>query len=115
LFGAHSKNHIDLTACPVRVAQDEIRGSQIELANLLGGRIGAFAYPYGKLNDDVEDMVDECYDIAFTIEEGINDAATPLSAMKRTMVQHGDTIVDLLLRARYGRSVLDKIRTVVST
>jgi len=114
IFGAHSRSHIDLTSCPVRVAQDEIRGSQADLTNIIGGRVGAFAYPYGKLNDDVEEMADECFDISFTIEEGINDATTPLSSMKRTMVQHGDTIVDLLLRARYGRSVLDKIRTVVS-
>jgi peptidoglycan/xylan/chitin deacetylase (PgdA/CDA1 family) len=115
VFGAHSRTHIDLTSCPVPLARDEITGSQSDLGSLIGARIGAFAYPYGKFNDDVEEMTDECYDIAFTIEEGMNDASTPLSAMKRTMVQHGDTIVDLLLRARYGKSVLQTIRTAISS
>lgn len=113
LFGAHSRLHIDLTSCPFAVARDEIRRCQADLAEIIGGRVGSFAYPYGKLNDDVETMVDECFDIAFTVDEGINDSTTPLSAMKRTMVQHGDTIVDLLLRARYGKSVLQTIRTAI--
>jgi peptidoglycan/xylan/chitin deacetylase (PgdA/CDA1 family) len=113
IFGAHSRTHVDLSSVPMAVARSEIRGSQQDLANLLGGRIGAFAYPYGKYNDDVETLVDECFEIAFTIEEGINDPTTPLCLMKRTMVQHGDSIVDLLLRARYGKSVLQRIKTAV--
>jgi len=113
IFGAHSRNHIDLTACPVVVARGEIEGSQNDLMKLTRGRVGAFAYPYGKVNEDVEEMVDKCYDIAFTTVEGMNDSATPLTEMRRTMVQHGDTIVDVLLRARYGKSVLQTIRNVV--
>ena len=113
IFGAHSRSHIDLTSCPVSVARAEIEGSQADLSHITHGRIGAFAYPYGKLNDEVEEMVDKCFDIAFTTIEGINDASTPLTEMKRTMVQHGDTIVDVLLRARYGRSVLQSVRSAI--
>lgn len=113
IFGAHSRNHIDLTACPVAVARGEIEGSQVDLANITHGRVGCFAYPYGKLNDEVEQMVEKCFDIAFTTVEGINDAGTPLSRMQRTMVQHGDTIVDVLLRARYGHSVLQSVRSAI--
>jgi len=113
IFGAHSRSHVDLSSVSMSVARSEIRGSQQDLANILGSRVGAFAYPYGKYNDEVETLVDECFDIAFTIEEGINDPSTPLALMKRTMVQHGDSIVDLLLRARYGKSVLQKIKAAV--
>jgi peptidoglycan/xylan/chitin deacetylase (PgdA/CDA1 family) len=112
-FGAHSRTHVDLTTVPMATARAEIRGSQSDLSEIIGTRVCSFAYPFGKSNDEIEELVDECFDIAFTIEEGMNDPATFLAAMKRTMVQHGDTIVDLLLRARYGRSVFDKIRTVV--
>jgi len=112
-FGAHSRSHFDLTSIGMAAARAEIRGSQADLGELTGGRVGAFAYPYGRVNDEIEELVDESFDIAFTIEEGINDSSTPLSSMRRTMVQHGDTIVDLLLRARYGRSVLQTIRTAV--
>lgn len=113
IFGAHSRSHVDLSSMPTVVARSEIRGSQQDLANIIGGRVGAFAYPYGKYNDEVETLVGECFDIAFTVEEGINDPATPLAVMKRTMVQHGDSIVDLLLRARYGKSVLQRIKAAV--
>ncbi len=112
-FGAHSRAHIDLTAVPMATARAEIRGSQTELGEITGEQVCAFAYPFGKLNDEIEHLVGECFDIAFTIDEGMNDGTSLLSSMKRTMVQHGDTIVDLLLRARYGRSVFDKIRTAV--
>lgn len=114
-FGAHSRSHVDLTSIGMPAARAEIRGSQSDLSEIIGSRCCAFAYPYGKYTDEIEELVGECFDIAFTIEEGMNDASVLLSSMKRTMVQHGDTIVDLLLRARYGRSVFDKIRTVVST
>jgi peptidoglycan/xylan/chitin deacetylase (PgdA/CDA1 family) len=113
IFGAHSRSHVDLSSVPMQLARGEIVGSQQDLVNITGGRVGAFAYPYGKFNDEVESVVDECFDIAFTIEEGMNDPATPLCLMKRTMVQHGDSIVDLLLRARSGKSVLQRIKTAV--
>jgi peptidoglycan/xylan/chitin deacetylase (PgdA/CDA1 family) len=91
----------------------EIRESKSDLESIVGSPVKAFAYPYGKRNESVEAMVRDTYDIAFGIEEGINDSSTPLSRLYRTMIQHGDTIVDVLLRARYGRSVLQRIRTAV--
>jgi peptidoglycan/xylan/chitin deacetylase (PgdA/CDA1 family) len=113
LFGAHSKTHVDLTSIDRASAALEIRQSKNDLEGITGRPVTSFAYPYGKRNDSVEAMVRDTYSIAFGIEEGINDSSTPLSNLHRTMVQHGDTIVDVLLRARYGKSVLQKIRTAV--
>jgi peptidoglycan/xylan/chitin deacetylase (PgdA/CDA1 family) len=113
LFGAHSRTHIDLTSVDAATADFEIRESKNDLETITGRTVTSFAYPYGKRNDAVEAMVRDTYGIAFGIEEGINDSSTPLSNLHRTMVQHGDTIVDVLLRARYGKSVLQRIRTAV--
>ena len=113
IFGAHTRNHVDLTSVDSQSATSEIRESKAELERLTGRPVTSFAYPYGKRNDEVESVVRDTYNIAFGIDEGVNDSSTPLTNLYRTMVQHGDTIVDVLLRARYGKSVLQRIRTAV--
>lgn len=113
LFGAHSRSHVDLTSLDSQTAASEIRDCKSDLESMTGRPVTSFAYPYGKRNDEVESFVRDTYSTAFGIDEGINDSSTPLSNLRRTMVQHGDTIVDVLLRARYGKSVLQRIRTAV--
>ena len=115
VFGAHTRNHVDLTSVDRQTAASEIRDSKTDLEGLTGRPVTSFAYPYGKRNDEVESIVRDTYSVAFGIDEGVNDSSTPLSSLNRTMVQHGDTIIDVLLRARYGRSVLERIRTAVRT
>ena len=113
LFGAHSRSHFDLTSLDSQTAASEIRDCKSDLESMTGRPVTSFAYPYGKRNDEVESFVRDTYSTAFGIDDGINDSSTPLSNLRRTMVQHGDTIVDVLLRARYGKSVLQRIRTAV--
>ena len=108
-FGAHSRTHADLTALSATQAEGEITGSKEDLAAITGQDVTAFAYPYGKYNSALEPIVGAHYKTAFTVEEGINDSSTPLTSLNRTMVQHKDSVVDVLLRARYGKSVLQKI------
>jgi peptidoglycan/xylan/chitin deacetylase (PgdA/CDA1 family) len=112
-FGAHSRTHADLTSLSLDDAVAEIDGSRDDLAALTGRATTTFAYPYGKLNDQVASLVRTRFHAAFTIEEGVNDVSVPLHLLRRTMVQHHDTMVDVLLRARYGRSVLQRVRSAV--
>jgi len=109
-FGAHSRTHADLTTLTPGDAELEITGSKDDLAAMTGQEITAFAYPFGRHNTQLESIVASSYTVAFTVEEGINDSSTPLTALNRTMVQHKDTVVDVLLRTRYGKSVLQNIR-----
>ena len=44
---------------------------------------------------------------AFTCDEGLNDLRTDLLLRRRTMVQPGDTALDIALRARFGWSVVN--------
>jgi peptidoglycan/xylan/chitin deacetylase (PgdA/CDA1 family) len=113
-FGAHSHQHTDLTALSVDDAVSQMKESGSYLAELLGKRVDAMAYPYGRSNEAVRARAAALFGTAFTIEEGMNNHETSLTSLKRTMVQHGDTVADVCLRAGYGRSAFAKVRTAVA-
>lgn len=110
-FGSHSRTHADLTALQPEAVSEELRGSRDDLSAITGQPVTTLAYPYGQSSAQVRELAGEIYESAFTIEEGVNDSTTPLTALKRTMVQHDDSRVDVGLRARYGVSVLERVRT----
>jgi peptidoglycan/xylan/chitin deacetylase (PgdA/CDA1 family) len=114
-FGAHSRTHADLTALSHDAVEAEVRGSKEELAAITGKPVTSFAYPYGRLSTPVKSIAGAAFDSCFTLVEGMNDARTELSSLRRTMVQHGDTVADVCLRATYGMSVLERVRTVVGS
>jgi peptidoglycan/xylan/chitin deacetylase (PgdA/CDA1 family) len=113
-FGAHSRTHADLTAISAGDIEGEISGSGDDLAELLKRPVSCFAYPYGRSNDLVRAIVMKRFTSAFGVEEGLNDRSTPLHDLRRTMVQHADMVVDVCLRARFGRSFFDKVRSAAS-
>jgi peptidoglycan/xylan/chitin deacetylase (PgdA/CDA1 family) len=113
-FGAHAHHHVDLTAISPEALERELDESMTELARITGKAVTSMAYPYGKTSDSVRKMSGSIFDACFTIEEGLNDRATPLDSLRRTMVQHGDNVADVCLRAAYGKSPLATIRTAVT-
>jgi|SRR5688572_3583958 len=113
-FGAHSRTHADLSRLPEDVVLDEMQGSKEALSEIIGRPVAAFAYPYGRADAVSRRLAGELFDTAFTIEEGINDQTTPLTGLRRTMVQHGDSRVDVCLRARFGMSILERVRTAAA-
>lgn len=56
-FGAHTMNHVDLTQVGVEEAWKEITGSKNHIQSILGKKVNTFAYPYGKVNDAVKELV----------------------------------------------------------
>lgn len=112
-FGAHSRTHADLTTVDAAQLDDEIEGSKHELFGITGRPVDTFAYPYGRYDDAVERKAFASFDACFTVKEGLNSVTTPLSALRRTMVQHGDSVADVCLRVAYGMSVLARVRTVI--
>lgn len=110
-FGAHTRTHADLTTLEPAQVEDEVKGSSDDLAALTGRPIVAFAYPYGRYDVRSAKFVSECFPLAFTVEPGMNDAGTPPHMLRRTMVQHSDSIADVVLRARYGSSIFERLKT----
>lgn len=59
-FGAHTKSHPDLTQLSADEAEVEIKDSKKEVETITGEEVVTFAYPYGKLNDEIKLMVKQC-------------------------------------------------------
>ncbi len=110
-FGAHSRTHADLTTINAAQLDDEIEGSKLELGEITGKAVDSFAYPYGRYDAAIAKKAAASFDACFTLDEGLNDPDTPLSMLRRSMVQHGDSIADVCLRVAYGKSVLERVRT----
>lgn len=112
-FGAHSRTHADLTSLTSGELREEVLGSGSDLADLLGSRVVSFAYPYGFHNRAVDNCVRGAFDLAFLADdkaEGLNYLLTDPFQMRRTMVQPNDSLLDLELRARWGRNPILEFR-----
>lgn len=112
-FGAHSRTHADLATLSAQELAEEVVGSRDDLASLLGSQVVSFAYPYGFHNQAIVDCVRVAFDLAFITPdhgEGLNNLLTDPHLLLRTMVQPGDTLLDLECRARWGYNPLLNLR-----
>jgi peptidoglycan/xylan/chitin deacetylase (PgdA/CDA1 family) len=110
-FGAHSRTHRDLTTLTEEELNDEIEGSRSDLEDVTGRTVRAFAYPYGKRDERVTAAVRRTYSAAFTLESGINDSHSDRYAIRRSMVQHSDSAVEVWLRVSAGWNPMDALKT----
>jgi peptidoglycan/xylan/chitin deacetylase (PgdA/CDA1 family)/glycosyltransferase involved in cell wall biosynthesis len=101
--GVHTRTHPDLTSVTSSVLRGEIIGCKSDLAQA-GVTTISFAYPYGYYDDRVRLAVADDFRIAFTCEKGLNDLRTDPLLMRRTIVHPGDTLLDIVLRLRFGWS-----------
>ncbi len=112
-FGAHSRTHTDLTTLSAKDLADEVQGSASDLGRLLGTDVASFAYPRGFYNQGVLDGVRGAFDLAFIAgaqSQGMNHLLTDPYLLRRTMVQPGDSLLDIECRARWGRSPIERLR-----
>ena len=56
-FGAHTLTHPSLPSCSPSLLMDEIRGSKLWVENVINAECTMFAYPYGRYNMLVRDVV----------------------------------------------------------
>jgi peptidoglycan/xylan/chitin deacetylase (PgdA/CDA1 family) len=78
---AHTRTHPQLDRVSRETAREEIRGSIADLKRELGSSPPAFAYPDGRLRDDVVEVLEEeGVELAFTTQRGVNEfpARAPL-------------------------------------
>ncbi len=70
-FGSHSLNHKNLTDIPLQEVETEIRQSKKIIEERLGLPVISFAYPYGKLNEQVKRVVrDAGYSFGIASDSG---------------------------------------------
>ncbi len=102
-FGAHGRTHADLTQLPADTCSAEIGGSKADLETLLGAPVVSFAYPYGHVNEIVCDMVRSEFDLAFSVDEGLNFLKGDPHLLKRRYVGPDDWLLDVAVNFRCRR------------
>ena len=111
-FGAHGRTHADLTDRSTDLAE-EVERSATDLEGLLGYRTRSFAYPFGLVDEAAVGEVRRTFDLAFTAHPGLNTIWTDPHLLRRTMVQPGDTLLDLRFRLLTGSNLLDRVRGAI--
>lgn len=101
-FGAHSRSHADLTTLSGTELEDEVAGSKDDLSSLLGMPVTSFAYPYGALNDSVYRLVRDHFDLAFTIQEGMNYVYGDPHRLRRAFVSPSASLIQFAINVRCG-------------
>jgi glycosyltransferase involved in cell wall biosynthesis/peptidoglycan/xylan/chitin deacetylase (PgdA/CDA1 family) len=109
-FGSHTRTHVLLDAVDEGRIREELRASRCDLEAIVGEGVRTFCYPYGVITPTAAAVAAECYDLAFGCGEGLNALSTDPHRQHRTMVQPGDTLLDLELRTRLGWSPLAAAR-----
>lgn len=102
-FGAHSRTHEDLTKLSESEQSAEVVGCKNDLGALLGSSVVSFAYPYGKFNDAVRDLVGEEFELAFSLQEGMNHLSGDPRILKRAQVVGDDSFLQFALGVGHGK------------
>ncbi|OGP76168.1 MAG: hypothetical protein A2V86_14550 [Deltaproteobacteria bacterium RBG_16_49_23] len=89
-FGSHTSSHIILTVEDQHTVQKELEKSKEVLEKKLGCSIRHFAYPNGRHNSEIRDLVKQAgYLSAVTIHEDINTRHTDIYQLSRIEIEEG--------------------------
>jgi peptidoglycan/xylan/chitin deacetylase (PgdA/CDA1 family) len=115
-FGSHTASHVDLSACPLSVAQQELRVSRETLQQALGAPVATLAYPFSRFNAQIKASVRQAgYEVACSCPTGYVGAANrdPYD-LRRVTVLAGDQLTDFAAMVRgHWRRRLSWYRRVV--
>lgn len=104
-FGSHTHTHSNLLELTQDKILSEIRDSKRMLEEKLGEAIRFFAYPYGKFNPQVKEMVKEAgYLGAFSTLPGKNGRNEDPFLLRRILIRGYDTKLAFILNLKLGRS-----------
>lgn len=90
-FEPHTRSHPKLTKIKPQEAMKEIAGSKNILESKLRKRCLYFAYPKGKYNENIKNMVKKCYRAAFGVGPGFVLSSTDRFELPRNSI---DSMVD---------------------
>ena len=104
-FGAHTRTHPDLT----RITETQVKRETVEskdaIENEIGGKVTTFAYPYGRMNRRVKEIVAENFDAACSTNLGTTGVDSDLFSLERidTYYLSRPWVFDSLLSKRFDR------------
>ncbi len=111
-FGSHSCTHPDLTRLTDSELRREIVRSRDELASVIGAPVVSFAYPFGRHNERVRQIVSQTYNLAFSTERGLVTPNTNPMLCCRTEVfpRYSPGRVGLYLRFASAAGLYDRLK-----
>jgi peptidoglycan/xylan/chitin deacetylase (PgdA/CDA1 family) len=106
-LGAHTRTHPVLTELPAEQLNAEIAGSRADLGERLGAPPSAFAYPHGKWNPAAAEAARRAgFSSALTVSAGRNGPATPVHALRRTLIYGSDSRLRFALGLAFGDTTI---------
>ncbi len=82
-LGGHTRTHPPLAGLDPAALEDEIAGSAADIEATCGVRPGAFAYPYGSVDERAAGVARRHYQVACTTELRILENGEPLQLLPR--------------------------------
>lgn len=82
-FGAHTCTHPDLTLIPSHLLKKEVCDSKAIIEEALGASVSCFAYPYGRYNHRVRNIVQKHFSCACSDKLGMIKKYSDLYAFER--------------------------------
>jgi len=102
-FHSHSRRHSDLRLLDNQQLENEVHGSREDIETLLNKPVRYIAYPYGRCNDNVVNVVKNAgYKAAFSVQPGFNRHDVDPYRIRRLDVFGTDTANHLLRKIKYG-------------
>lgn len=107
-FGAHGKNHSDLTKQSPEAAKIEILGSKARLEDSIGRKVHSFAYPYGRFNSATRGLAAANFDGACSTKLGKYGSNDDLYTMNRLDAYYlgNHRVFEMLSTAAFDRYML---------
>jgi peptidoglycan/xylan/chitin deacetylase (PgdA/CDA1 family) len=87
-FGAHTASHPFLDQLTLAEAEREILSSKADIEQQLGQAVELFAYPYGRFNQMIKQIVSQAFAGACSTELGLVEANSDLFDLKRVEVHY---------------------------
>lgn len=109
-FGSHTLTHPWLPGLSASDLHREVKDAKSRLEDLLGSEVPCFAYPSGGVDARVRAAVAAAgYKAAMTVNPGLSFWQDPM-LLNRIEISERDTLLDFVLKAERGRSVVRHLR-----
>jgi peptidoglycan/xylan/chitin deacetylase (PgdA/CDA1 family) len=102
-IGAHTLDHVHLTAIPLAEARRQVIDVRHELEDIVGDPVQAFSYPYGDVSTQIQHLAEEAgYTSATTTRRARAHMNDNMMLLPRRIVRRTDGWVDVLRKCKIG-------------
>jgi len=109
-IGSHTRTHACLPDILQEQAWDEIQASKCRLEDALGKAVSFFAYPYGKFNETVRDLVYRSgYQAACSTRSGFNRPGEDPYLLRRIDIFGTDRLWQFRQKLKFGTNESSRI------